>query len=295
VFGLVGELELVLDVKATLGEGPCWDSVRQLLYWVDILEKKVYIFNPVTNENRGIQLEQYVGAIVLRNTNEAVLAMGNGFYFLNFLTKKVSLIDEPESHLANNRFNDGKCDAYGRFWAGTMNKLYDKEQGALYCLHTNMKVQKKLDKVGLSNGIAWSPDNQFMYYIDSITKNVCCFNYNIDTGEIKKPIDIISFPEGEGVPDGMTIDEEGMLWIAHWGGSKVTRWNPKTGKQINSLEVPALNVTSCIFGGKDLNELYITTARMGLNKEQLNYYPFSGGLFRIKTDVKGSPSYAFKG
>ncbi|RCW64979.1 SMP-30/gluconolactonase/LRE family protein [Saliterribacillus persicus] len=292
---MVGELELVLDVKATLGECPWYDSVKQLLYWVDILEKKVYIFNPVTNENRGIQLEQYVGAIVPRNRNEAILAMENGFYYFNFDTEKVIPIDEPESHLPNNRFNDGKCDAYGRFWSGTMNKFYAKEQGALYCLHTNMKVQKKIDKVGLSNGIAWSPDNKFMYYIDTLTKNVCCFNYNVETGDIDNPIDVIKFSDGEGFPDGMTIDEEGMLWIAHWGGSKVSRWNPVTGKQIDSIEVPALNVTSCTFGGENLNELYITTARTGLNKEQLNYYPFSGGLFRINTDVKGSKSYAFKG
>ncbi|WP_223701675.1 SMP-30/gluconolactonase/LRE family protein [Sutcliffiella deserti] len=292
---MAGKLELVLDVKAALGEGPCYDSIQQLLYWVDILEKKVYIFDPATNENRSIQLEQYVGAIVFTTRNEAVLALENGFNYLNFDTEKVTPIDEPEIHLPNNRFNDGKCDASGRFWAGTMNKFNDKGQGALYCLDTNLKVQKKLDKVGLSNGIAWSPDNKFMYHIDTLTKKVCRFNFNVETGDIDTPIDVIRFPDGEGSPDGMTIDEEGMLWIAHWGGSKVSRWNPATGQQIDSIEVPALNVTSCVFGGKDLNELYITTARTGLNKEQLNDYPLSGGLFRIKTDVKGSPSYAFKG
>lgn len=295
VFGLVGVLELVLDVKATLGEGPCWDRERQLLYWIDILEKKIYIFNPHTNENHGIQLEQYIGAIVPRNIDEAVVALENGFYFLNYSTEKVTLINEPESHLINNRFNDGKCDAYGRFWAGTMDKSYVKEQGSLYCLDTNRKVEKKLSKIGLSNGMAWSPDNKFMYHIDTLSKKVSCFNYNLVTGDFENPIDIISFPEEEGMPDGMTIDEEGMLWIAHWGGSKVSRWNPKTGEQIGSIEVPALNVTSCTFGGKDLNELYITTAKSGLSEEQLKNYPLSGGLFRIKMYVKGSPSYSFKG
>lgn len=292
---VVGELELVLDVKATLGEGPCWDRAKQLLYWVDILEKKVNIFNPVTNENRAIQLEQYVGAIVPRNIDEAVLVLENGFYFLNYSTEEVILIDEPERHLENNRFNDGKCDAYGRFWAGTMDKSSAEEQGALYCLDTKRKVKKKLDKVGLSNGLAWSPDNKFMYHIDTLTKKVSCFNFNIETGDIENPIDIITFPEGEGFPDGMTIDEEGMLWIAHWGGSKVSRWNPKTGKQLTAIDIPALNVTSCVFGGKELNELYITTARTGLSEEQLNNYPLSGGLFRIKLDIKGSPTFSFRG
>lgn len=294
MIGVVGVLELVLDVKATLGEGPCWDSNNQLLYWVDSLEKKVYFFNPVTRDNRVIQLDQYIGSIVPRNQNEAVLALENGFYSLNFDTEKLTLINEQESHLPNNRFNDGKCDANGRFWAGTMNNFYVKEQGALYCLHTNMKVQKKLDKIGISNGIAWSLDNKFMYYIDTLTKNIRRLNYNLATGDIENPIDIIRFPDGEGWPDGMTIDEEGMLWIAHWNDSKVSRWDSKTGNQISSIEVPAGNVTSCTFGGKDLNELYITTARTGLSKEQLNKYPLSGGLFKMKTDVKGSRSYGFK-
>ncbi|WP_449536340.1 SMP-30/gluconolactonase/LRE family protein [Ferdinandcohnia sp. Marseille-Q9671] len=292
---MVGELELVLDAKATLGEGPCWDSRKQLLYWVDVLEKKINIFNPVTNLNREIQLDQYVGAIVPRNLDEAVVVLENGFYFLHYSTEEVTLIDEPESHMKNNRFNDGKCDAYGRFWAGTMDKSYVEGQGALYCLDKDRNVHKKVTNVGLSNGIAWSPDNKFMYYIDTLTKKVCCFHFTIETGEIGNPIDIINFPEDEGLPDGMTIDEEGMLWIAHWGGSKVSRWNPKTGKQVGSVEVPALNVTSCVFGGKDLTELYITTARSDLSEEQLTKYPYSGGLFRIEMDIKGSPSYSFRG
>lgn len=292
---MVGELELVLDVKATLGEGPCWDREKQILYWVDILEKKVYLFNPETNENRGIQLEQYVGAIVPRNTDEAVVVLEDGFYFLNYTTEEVTLIEEPESHLKNNRFNDGKCDAYGRFWAGTMDKTFVDKQGALYCLEPNGTVTKKLSKVGLSNGLAWSPDQNFMYFIDTLAKTVTRFDFTMETGDIGNPIQIINFSEEEGLPDGMTIDEEGMLWIAHFGGAKVSRWNPKTGEQIATIDVPALNVTSCGFGGRDLNELYITTARSGLSEEQLQQYPLSGGLFRMKLDVKGMPAYSFRG
>ncbi|MBD8071557.1 SMP-30/gluconolactonase/LRE family protein [Bacillus sp. PS06] len=288
-------VELVLDAKATLGEGPCWDSEKQLMYWVDILEKKVNVFNPATNENREIQLDQYVGAITLRKNNEAVVVLENGFYELDLETGKVTLIDEPESHLPKNRFNDGKCDPAGCFWAGTMSMVNEKEQGALYCLDTNRNVHKKVDKVGISNGIAWSPDHKFMYYIDTLTRKVCRFHYHAETGEIQNRTDIISIPNSEGLPDGMTIDEEGMLWIAHWGGSQVSRWNPHTGEQIDSFNVPALNVTSCAFGGIELNELYITTARNGMTEEQLTDYPLSGGLFKLKTNVKGSPSYTFRG
>jgi sugar lactone lactonase YvrE len=292
---MAGEVELILDIRAELGEGPSWDQEKQVLYWVDILEKKVNIFDPITNHNRQIQLEQFVGAIVPRNSDEAVIVLEKGFYVLNLMTGKVTLIDEPEVRKQDNRFNDGKCDVVGRFWAGTMSLSNVPEQGALYCLDTNLNVGKKLSGVGISNGIAWSPDNKWMYYIDTPTNKVVCFDINIETGDIDNPIDVIHFPEGEGSPDGMTIDEEGMLWIAHWGGSKVSRWNPKTGKQLQTIDIPALNVTSCTFGGKELNELYITTARTGMTEEQLARYPYSGGLFRIKMEVKGRPAYYFKG
>jgi sugar lactone lactonase YvrE len=295
LYDMVGDVELILNIKAELGEGPSWDQEKQLLYWVDILDKKVNIFDPITNHNRQIQLEQFVGAIVPRNINEAVIVLENGFYVLNFETESLVFIAEPEIHIRDNRFNDGKCDAFGRFWAGTMSKSNVPEQGALYCLDTHFNVSKKLSRVGISNGIAWSPDNKWMYYIDTPTKKVVCFEFNIETGEIKNPIDIVHFLEEEGSPDGMTIDEEGMLWIAHWGGSKVSRWNPGTGIKLQTIDIPALNVTSCTFGGKDLNELYITTARTGMTEEQLDRYPYSGGLFRIKTEVKGSPAYYFKG
>ncbi|MFD0050947.1 SMP-30/gluconolactonase/LRE family protein [Actinomycetes bacterium NPDC127524] len=285
--------ELVFDAKAVLGEGPCWDSEKQLLYWVNIEEKKVCIFDPAANENREIQLEERVSAIVPRTSGGAVITLENGFYFLDLETEKISRISEPEIHLTNNRFNDGKCDSKGRFWAGTMDMSDNKEQGALYCLDTDLRTIKKWDKLSLSNGLAWSPDNKFFYLIDTPTKKVLRFDFHILTGGIENPVEIIDFPDDQGMPDGMTIDDEGMLWIAHWGGSKVSRWDPQTGKQLSSIEVPALNVTSCTFGGEDFSELYITTARNGMNDEQLAKYPLSGGLFKVKTGVKGLPAYSF--
>ncbi len=292
---MTGQLELVVDAKAALGEGPSWDSEKNILYWVDILEKKIHSFNPVTNENQFIQLEQYVGAIVPTNTHEAIVALENGFNLLNFETKELTFINDPEKHLPSNRFNDGKCDAYGRFWAGTMDKTIQKGQGSLYCLDTDLHVKKKVSKLGISNGLAWSLDNKFFYHIDTLEKTVVSYDFDLMTGDIKNPTIIIQFPEGEGMPDGMTIDAEGMLWIAHWGGAKVSRWNPSTGILISTIEVPARNVTSCTFGGQHLDELYITTARTDLDDSQLKKFPDSGGVFRVKTAVKGTPTYRFKG
>lgn len=290
---LIHEAELVIDARATLGEGPCWDSNKGLLYWVDILEKKIHIYNPITKENEEIFVGQMVGAVVPRKYGGLIVALENGFYYLNTDTKELQFICNPESHLQENRFNDGKCDPAGRFWAGTTDSIGIDGKGALYCLHTDLSVDKKLEKVSTSNGLAWSPNNKYMYFIDTPTRKVVRFHYDIHTGHIENPKDVIEIPEGEGLPDGMTIDEEGMLWIAHWGGGKIARWNPVTGEQLFTVPIPALYVTSCTFGGENLNELYVTTARTRMTETDLETYPNAGGIFKIKTNVRGCIAYPF--
>lgn len=286
---MLSELELAIDAKATLGEGPCWDSKKRLLYWVDILEKKVHSYNPITNENKTIFLEQMVGSVVPSESGNMILALENGFHSLNPDTEELQAIYDPESHLQDNRFNDGKCDPAGRFWAGTTDSVGISGEGALYCLDTDLTVKKKLEQVSTSNGLAWSPNHNYMYFIDTPTRKVVRFDYDINTGHIKDPQDVIVIPKEEGLPDGMTVDEEGMLWIAHWGGSKVSRWNPVNGEQLLTISIPALYVTSCTFGGSDLNELYITTARMHSTDSS------AGGVFRIKMNIRGCPTYQFNG
>lgn len=290
---LLGKLELVIDAKARLGEGPCWDEQKHLLYWVDILEKKLFIYNPITNTNREISFDQQIGCIVPDASGGVILAMERGFHSLNLETEELMLIHDPEPHLLENRFNDGKCDPAGRFWAGTTDLYGINEAGSLYFLDTDCSVKKQLENVNTSNGLAWSPDHQYLYFIDTPTKTVTCFDYDIHTGTINNPIYIITIPNDDGLPDGMTIDEEGCLWIAHWGGAKVTRWDPISGEKVLTVPVPALNVTSCTFGGPDLTELYITTARTRMNPNQLKAYPNAGGVFRMKTQIKGSPTYPF--
>jgi sugar lactone lactonase YvrE len=292
---LKGKTELVLHAKADLGEGPCWDHENGVLYWVNILGRTLNIYNPQTKENREIQLNQLVGTVVPRRSGGVVLAMEKGFYLLDLKTEELTQIQDPESHLPENRFNDGKCDPYGRFWAGTMSLSEEKGKGSLYCLQTDMKIEKKVGNLSISNGLAWSPDHNYMYLIDTPTKKVTRFDYDGKTGHIENPVPVIAFKEGEGAPDGMTIDEEGMLWIAHWGGARVSRWNPETGEQLSSIPIPALNVTSCAFGGKNLDELYITTARKNTSEENLERFPEAGGVFKVRPGVKGMPAYPFNG
>lgn len=290
-----GEVELILDAKAILGECPSWDERTQNLYWVDIEKKQLNIFNPSSKKNRIINLNHYVSAVAPRQSGGLVLAMHHGFHFLDLENENLTPICDPEKHLPKNRFNDGKCDPTGRFWAGTTAMNDSNNKGRLYCLDTKQKITSVINEVKMSNGLAWSPDNQTMYYIDTPTKEVAAFDFHLDTGNINNKRIVVTIPDEEGVPDGMTIDEEGNIWVAHWGGYKVSCWNPNSGALLRTIKLPAVNVTSCVFGGENLNELYITTASSGLDDKALSEQPLAGGLFRLKTNVKGLPTVRYKG
>lgn len=291
----MSHLELLLDVRALLGEGPCWHRGTQRLYWVDIFEKRLHIYDRNAQTNRTIQLEQMVGCVAPRKSGGLILALQNGFATLNLDTETVTRLVDPESHLPDNRFNDGKCDPAGRFLAGTMHVAEDRPSGSLYSLDTTLQVKRLFDQVTVSNGISWSFDYQTMYYIDSPTRQVVAFDYDLETGDLSRRRVVVTIPEGEGFPDGMTTDVEGMIWVAQWGGFRVSRWNPATGARLQYIEVPAPHVSSCTFGGPEMNELYITTARKGLDRTRLDQYPLSGGLFRFKTAVEGMQNFEFGG
>ena len=289
-------VELVLDVKAQLGEGPIWHAQAQLLYWVNIMGQELHIYNPAAHQDRVINVGQYVGTVVPRQAGGVMLAMHHGFASLDLDTEKLTLINDPEADLPGNRFNDGKCDPAGRFWAGTMGMEGERTgKGSLYCMDTDLSARKILDNVTTSNGIAWSLDYKTMYYIDTRTKRVDAFDYDLDSGDISNRRPAITFPEGVGSPDGSTLDAEGMLWVAHWGGACVTRWNPTSGDLLQTIEIPALQVTACAFGGPNLDQLYITTARNDLDEATLAKYPHAGGLFMVEPGVQGIEAYEFKG
>lgn len=285
--------DLIVDMKAELGECPVWDETEKVLYWIDGLGQKIHKYNPLTNKDIYIKTTQCVGCIALIEDGKLIAALQDGIYYVNFIEETFNFITNPEGHLPKNRFNDGKCDAYGRFWAGTM--YFDgtvKGAGSLYKIEGE-KVTKVLSNVTISNGIAWSRDNRTMYYIDSPTREVVAFDFDINSGIITNKKTVIKIGEDEGMPDGMTIDEEDYLWIAHWGGAKVSRWNPGNGKRGDEVEVPSLNVSSCIFGGENLDELYITTGRLDCSDDLLKAFPYSGGLYRIKVSVKGLNSFRY--
>ena len=287
--------QLVLDEKAILGEGPAWDEKTGCLFWVDIQGEKVHIYNPKTNHDRKINVGEPIGAVVPREKGDAILALENGFAYLDLENENIEYMSRVEGDNSDTRFNDGKCDPAGRFWAGTMSKAESQAIGSLYYLDTDHKVRKMVENVTTSNGLAWSPDNNTFYYIDTPTQKVVAFDYDLGTGNIKNQKIVIDFAEEKGKPDGMNIDEEGRLWIAHWQGYQVSCWNPETGNKLIKVEVPVERVTSCCFGGEDLKELYITTARTGVNSDELKKQPHAGCLFKVETEVKGCKTYQFQG
>ncbi len=277
-------IEVVGAMSSLLGEGPVWDSKEGLIYWIDILNGHLHSYQPTNKIQKTIALDQLVGSYALSSNGKIIAALKEGIYWVDKQTGNKEFIIQPEMNLPNNRFNDGKCDSAGRFWAGTMSLTEDKEAGSVYVMEKNNDAQnisskKVISNVTISNGMAWSKDGGAFYYIDTPTSEVVAYDYDLSTGHIKNKRVVISIPIAEGFPDGMTIDTEGMLWVAHWGGWQVTRWNPLTGKQLHSISLPAAKITSCTFGGVHLTDLYITSAKVGLSSQELLEQPWAGSLF----------------
>ncbi|WP_035426518.1 SMP-30/gluconolactonase/LRE family protein [Sediminibacillus terrae] len=287
------QADLLLDAKAELAESPHWDAERQQLYWVDINNHQLHVFSPREGKDETIQFDQFVSAVAMTASGNLLLAMHHGIHRWNPSSQALSLIINPEEDKPQSRFNEGKCDPQGRFWTGTMALNAEPGAASLYRMDADYTVTKMVSDVTISNGLAWSEEKNTMYYADTPTQRVDAFDYEPATGAISNRKTVIHIPEEEGAPDGLTIDEEGMLWIAQWGGSRVGRWDPDTGECLQTIELPAAHVSSCAFGGAELDELYITTAREHLTAEQLERQPHAGGIFRVKLEVKGAASYRF--
>lgn len=289
------KVELVLDAKAELGEGSIWHAAKQLLYWVDIVKGELHWFDPISGEDVVVTVGQDVGTVVARRSGGVMLAVHHGFAHLDLDTEELTLISDPEKDKPDIRFNDGKCDPAGRFWAGTL-PLDERSNAAnLYCMDTDLSVRHMLGNVSNSNGIVWSLDNTTMYYIDTPTREIAAFDYDLKTGAIANRKVAVTVGAKYGWPDGMTIDAEGMLWVALWGEGYVCRWDPGTGELLGSWELPVKQVTSCAFGGEKLDELYITSASRGLDEEARAAQPLAGGLFRICPGVRGVEAFEFNG
>jgi len=282
-------MELLYDIKATLGEGPVWDSRTQTLYWLDIINRRIY-----ANGDVFLEADETIGCIAPRNNGGLILTKRFSFWTCESDSSQLTLLSALTDEPPNNRFNDGKCDPRGRFLAGTMDMGEKDPNGSLYS-YDGRSTTKLLGNITISNGLTWSPDYKTFYYIDTPTHEVMAFDYDLETGAIANPRLAVRIPDEFGWPDGMTSDMQGNLWVAMWGGAQVTKWDPDTGQLLERIPVPAKNVSSCVFGGRDMNELYITSARKGLDEGTLKRYPLTGGVFRMGTKVEGMPVFEFAG
>ena len=279
--------EILNSSQCILGEGPVWHAQRKCCFWVDIEKGILYEYNWLTKITRYWSFDYKLSLAIQGRNNHLILGLNGGIARFDLESENLEWLLDIETKIAGNRCNDGSCDSFGRLWIGTMQMQFKKGAGSLYCIDKDLNIKKKLNKVSISNGIAWSLDDTRLYFIDSPTQVVQSFIFEEKTGDIKFEKNVIQIPEKMGTPDGMVIDEEGMLWIAHWGGFGVFRWNPLDGKILDKVDIPAPNVTSCTFAGPNLDHLVITTARENLKKEDLKRYPESGNTFVTKTNVKG--------
>ena len=279
---LSDQIIVEFETACQLGEGPIWENDLQRLLWVDIMGCCVYIWYPRTKISNKYIFPLKISAIARRTPQHYLAATNEGFVELNLDKLSVTKIIDPEAQLPNNRFNDGKMDNYGRFWAGTMDDKYGAlAAGKLYMLHPDNQVEVKIDHVTCSNGLVWNYKANIFYFIDTGSRQVMAYDFKQWSGEISNPRVVISISELEGLPDGMTIDRDGMLWIAIWGGWKVSCWNPFSGEKIRDIYLPVSQVTSCTFGGHNNQDLFITTASIGLSPEALKKEPLAGSVFRV--------------
>jgi sugar lactone lactonase YvrE len=289
-------LECVLEARATLGEGPSWDRESGALIWVDITEGIVHRFDPRTGRDHSVAAGQVVGAAVPRAAGGLVLAVQDGFAFLD--GDQFELIAPVEADDPGRRMNDGKCDTAGRFWAGTQSYSLVPHAGSLYRLGLDRSVTRVVPDVTIANGIGWSPDDRLMYYIDTAERRVDVFDYNAVTGAVSERRPLVELPAEIGDGDGMAVDAEGGLWVAMWKGWAVRRYAPD-GRLDCILPMPVSHPTSVCFGGETLEELYITSARVNewgpLPDNQLAQEPLAGAIFRIRPGVRGLQTNGYRG
>lgn len=291
-------LDLVAEGPYSLGEGAIWDHRTNRLLWIDIEGQQLLRLDGDAEgrgEVRSYPLSGMVGTVVLTaDPNIVLLALDNGLTTLDLNsgaeTRVAAYPEGPET-----RFNDGKCDPAGRFWVGTIHREGKSEAANLYCVDPDFTIRKVREKVTIANGICWSGDAKTMYFIDTPTMVVTAFDFDVATGAISNERVVVRVPDGFGYPDGMTIDTEDKLWVAHWNGSHVVRYDADTGEVLRRVEIPTTKVTSCWFGGADLDTLFVTTA---LGSQDGGWtdraeFPLSGAIFSCKPGVRGREAAIF--
>lgn len=289
----MNKIEHVVASQCKLGEGPVWHPIEHVLYWLNILEGKLHRYDPEIGEHTIVDLKMVTSSMGVRRSGGFVMSTKKGFAFWNPESGEHTLVSDPDPDEGEARFNDGKTDRQGRFWAG---KMSGHPANSLFRLDPNLTVHRMESEISVSNGLGWSPDNRIFYFTDSNAKTIYAYDFDPVTGSISNRRIFARIPHEsrEGFPDGLAIDEQGCIWSARWGGWKVVKYFPD-GTIDREIPTPVEFPTSCAFGGPDLKDLYITSAWVEVNPELRKDQPLAGDLFRLRTDVAGLPEPFFEG
>lgn len=276
-----------LPSQCFLGESPLWIAEVGCFFWVDIEKGNLHRYH-LASEKLEVRHFPNRLAVVLKGQNEKlILGLDRKLIRYDWATKEMEELCEVEANRSLHRFNDGKVDPQGRIWIGTLSTKFTQGAGSLYRIDSNLKPEVQLKNLTISNGMAWTDDQETFYFIDTPTCQIQEYRFDPETGEIGLRKIAVEIPKELGFPDGMCLDHEGMLWVAHYGGSGVYRWNPKNSKLLDKIELPAPHVTSCCFGGENLDLMLITTAQENMSESDLKKYPKSGNVFLVKVGVGG--------
>ena len=286
------EAVCIVNTRDSLGESPLWDPVTERLFWVDINRCLIHQLDPRTGEITDWPCKTEPGCLGRADNGRLVAGLRDGFYFFSPATGEFERITDPEPGKPENRVNDGKVDRAGRFWAGTMRDPNpDEPCGALYKLEGQTALQM-LDGIRIPNSLCWSPDNQTLYFSDTRARVIWGFDFNLASGELTNRRLFVDLQGQLGRPDGATVDTEGYLWSAEYGGGRVVRYTPD-GTVDKVVNLPVANVTCPTFGGTDYKTLFITTASQRLTENELAEQPLAGGLFSLTVTVAGLPEPVF--
>ena len=284
------------DVRATLGEGLCWSPSSQSLWWVDILEHRLYR-DAISGAHAAWSFDETISAVAERRQGAGLaVTLRRGLALFDPASRALVRLDEPEREREGNRFNDGKCDTQGRFWGGTMDFAVRAPTGALYRFDATGHAERAIDLAWIvTNGPTWTQDGRTMFVNDTVHRRVVAYAFDPATGAVGASREWLVLPEADGHPDGMTTDAAGRIWIAHWGGACVTCHDPASAAELARIALPTDHITNVAFGGADMTTLFISSAKFELSDTQLAAQPLAGALFAVETDALGLAANLFAG
>ncbi|RHJ92143.1 SMP-30/gluconolactonase/LRE family protein [Parabacteroides bouchesdurhonensis] len=285
--------EKVFEIDAATSGSSIWHPDRRSLFWIDMQEETLYEYLPETKDCNTWKFNRTLSTIVPETDTTVIVAFQNEIARINLNNQNITTVAYIPDKNGTLSCNNGECDPEGRLWVSTTNLNGTSKASSLYCILSDGTVTAKLTDVSISNGIVWSANKKYMYHNNASTGRITRYRYDVSNGDILYDGTAITISSKYGSPNSMTIDSNDNLWIALQGGFGVYCYNPYTGELLAKVEVPAPNVTSCAFGGKNMNELYITTARNGLSEEELKEYPLSGSLFHCMPNAKGIATNRF--